>query len=265
MDEKANWKAFYKAEKELFEFINRNCQTRYQIEGCEPKYQEFHTKLGSIIEKPPRFIRYIGSISYGKSDFLSLRQEVSAKYKIAMAGKYKKDHCRFAQYFTNIQQINISVNDAYQSTTLNTTNEVIVKSSYLDKANEIGLCETYAQDTIELKKTGLTSAKVVYETLNSLGEMAISISVDPSEFFAFAQATKIQVRRNTGKQYIARIRAVGQSKSIRTNLGCIVVDESSATNIFESLPQAPRPHRLDARGLEISLPITTDFHFYRKL
>ncbi|EPC9792398.1 hypothetical protein NUKP32_55590 [Klebsiella variicola] len=70
--------------------------------------------------------------------------------------------------------------------------------------------------------------------------------------------------RQTGVQYRATIRHVGESRGRRTMLGLTVIDQDSNPVVAFPGPEAHRPHSLAAAGREIVLSVETPFQFYIK-
>lgn len=265
-DKKAAWHAFYCAEQELYRFLNHEVESVY---GEPPSYIEYETKSGAMHQRPPRFVHWIGRLYVGgEAAYLGLVDNMRQAYLAANeTGRFP---VRWPEFYWGIAQVNISVNSAYSSKPMVHGEAVTLKAKRWPegKAEQNELLAEFAADQLALKQWGLTT---VYcgegVDLNPQGqiEAVLLLSAPAPEVLNVAGCASIQVRKRTGSQYRARIRAAGQSAGKRVKFGLMVLDETSDVNVCLSTPQAPRPHQLSESDRRVLLPIDTNIELYSRI
>ena len=75
-DEKLIWRAFHRAEKRLFDYLVDNCDCLFSVEGDEPAYLEYANRHGVTLEKPPRFVHWIGQLRTSEIDYWHMAEQV---------------------------------------------------------------------------------------------------------------------------------------------------------------------------------------------
>lgn len=56
------WRMFYLSEQKLFSQLNEQCKCLYSSGDDELKYSEFMNQNGTVLNKPPRFVHWIGHL-----------------------------------------------------------------------------------------------------------------------------------------------------------------------------------------------------------
>lgn len=263
MDNKAAWKKFYGIEKNLFAFLNDCSQCLYYIgedDAQDLSYRQYKTSLGTVLEKPPRFIHQVRKLlskSY-EGEYTSLVATLKKAYSRAAGNEFKKYPVRFPEFYRNVEQINISSNAAFSSKPLLPDDIVILKQAEQCDESKQSLME----DIIKLEQQGFYGSTIFegsdgYNTTWCLG-------IPTDTICSFSKSGLVQTRKRTGVQYRALVRACGKSKGVRCKLGLMVLDEVSGALIVNSPPQAPRPHSYRAAGTQITLPIDIEVSFWEK-
>lgn len=265
-DKKQAWRDFYAHEKKMFAYIaSQDCL--YSGNNFELEYSEYITQSCAVIEKPPRFIRRICQLTEDSEFYVSLSKKLHQLYRTAVADSLIKFPVRFPEFYENIEQINVSVNDAFESIAIKPNEIVTIKKKRvfdLTKTEEYD--GEFRGDVQSLQELGINATYSIDDDLNAYGSVSkhALLTVNSDDLFAYANCTSIQRRKKTGNQYRARIRERGQSSGTRIKLGLIVIDKDSDVAIVQSNPQTKRRHALSKTNKTIELPIETDFTLYCK-
>lgn len=260
---KAAWRSFFVAEKALYSFLSEASEGQY---GTLPSFTQIRTKKDSMIEHPPRFVRYIAKLNEGvESDYFSLLADMERTYSL-VKGEGSSRTARWPKFYRDVAQINISINTAYSSMRFHPGSDVPLKSiRQPDNVAEQDVVKmALDEDRITLNKWGLSSAVCQSGFENDqIGRLvAVYRIVAPCADLvriSGVSGSSVQLRRRSGLQYRARVRYYGASSGFRAKLGLIILDEQSDTTIILSQPQALRPHRLSEAKNLLKLPIDSEF------
>ncbi|HGA5099706.1 TPA: hypothetical protein ACISXK_004657, partial [Salmonella enterica subsp. enterica serovar Weltevreden] len=243
------WKMFYLTEQKLFHMLNEQCQCLYSSGDDELKYSEFKNQHGTVLNKPPRFVHWIGHLK-GDADEIKERAALMRNDYVRAVGekKFTKYPSRFPVFYSNVEQINVTQHRAYSS--VRVEGEYVTVKTYTD-------VKDIPPDLEKLRAAGFTP-EVLDEVLFK------SLVIPVAEFYELAGADRIQARRQTGVQYRATVRYVGESRDVRAMLGLMVIDQDSDPAVVFPVPEAPRPHSLAVAGREVQLPVETPYQFFIK-
>lgn len=258
------WKQMIAFERQFYDYVLEN--TEKLLSYNPPR---FVIKEDSDKEVPPSYIRYIcklkpGVMAQTKEQLHHLRQLYELSQGEPFKGRYPS---RFARIYSNVEQINISMHDAYQSWRLKAREfpddpkrkrEITIKELALERLPEPAAEKVIGKVAAEveaLNKWGLSVELSIYAVMGLL--KSVSIIVEEKQLYKRFNTQHIQARRKTGTRYNARVRHVGESASRRQSFGFMLIDEDSpltAEDIYKGPPQASRAHRLDNLGVEIAWP-----------
>lgn len=259
------WRQFYSAEQEFLSYVETNSQCLHQIEGYEPAYIKVETKKG-IIEKPPRWIRWIGLFEGNVEKLLENRQTLLAKHAAAVEDcDNKKRPVRFLQYFENLAHVAISVNPAHQSISVESGRDITIQSIAIWKKEDLPAAKkTLSQSEATLRQHGF---KVVSQSIEMrlLGQKQVLMAilrVSGEEILNHTKSQRLQARKSTGQQYTAGIATHNNQAIKRIHFGFILTKDSSC-NINFSTPRKPRSNTIEAVAEQVSLPVYSDFVFWR--
>lgn len=248
-EQRTDWRRFHLSEQKLFTMINKQCECLYTTRDDQLRYIEFKNQHGTILNKPPRFIHWIGHLDGDASEIKEQIALMKAHYFEAIGkDKFTKFPVRFPVFYNNVVQINITQHLAYSS--VKVEGDYVAIKTYFDDRD-------IPTDLAIVRATGFSAAirdDVLYKSL--------VISTD--ELYEFAKTSQIQMRKLTGTQYRATIRFAGDSRGFRTMLGLILIDQDSNPDVVFPAKEAPRPHSLEATGHEIILPFKTSFRFFKR-
>lgn len=251
MDHKQNkqkWRSFFDLEKSFYEYVTENCEA---LHGTAPKFILVGEQL-----KAPKYIRWIARLNQSDSTEFKQRLELlRAAYREAVGDDFTTYPVRFCDYLEGVEQINVTVNEAFRSEQL--------------KSGFFTLIEEHAeQDNFEMLMIFEENLKEVVKTLDRhriestikvenslLGMTHYFLRVRADDVATYFQTNKIQMRTPSGFHYRARIRYVGDSAGQRMKYGFTVVDQNSPCHVVISNDQAPRPHSLVKQGRELFLPL----------
>ncbi|MCI3067347.1 hypothetical protein [Escherichia coli] len=241
------WKMFYLTEQKLFHMLNEQCQCLYSSGDDELKYSEFKNQHGTVLNKPPRFVHWIGHLK-GDADEIKERAALMRNDYVRAVGekKFTKYPSRFPVFYSNVEQINVTQHRAFSS--VRVEGEYVTVKTYFD-VNDI------PPDMEKLRAAGFTP-EVMDEVLFK------SLVIRTDELYELAGADRIQARRQTGIQYRATVRRAGETRGVRSMLGLMVIDQHSNPAVVFPVPEAPRPHSLAVAGREVLLPVETPYQFF---
>lgn len=243
------WRMFYLSEQKLFTQLNEQCKCLYSSGDDELKYGEFENRHGTVLNKPPRFVHWIGHLQGDATEIKDRAGLVRNDYVRAVGQKnFTKFPSRFPVFYRNVEQINVTQHRAFSS--VRVEGEYVAVKTYAD-VNDI------PPDLEKLRTAGFTP-----EVLDDV--LFKSLVIPVAELYELAGADRIQARRQTGVQYRATVRHAGESRGVRVMLGLMVIDQDSDPMVVFPVPEAPRPHSLVASGREIVLPLETPFQFFAK-
>ncbi|EMV9943727.1 hypothetical protein WKK88_004201 [Salmonella enterica] len=240
---------FYLSEQKLFSELNEQCKCLYSSSDDELKYSEFENQHGTVLNKPPRFVHWIGHLQGDDTEIKNRAGLVRNDYVRAVGQKnFTKFPSRFPVFYRNVEQINVTQHRAFSS--VRVEGEFVTIKTYADVTD-------IPPDLEKISAAGF-SPEVLDEVLFK------SLVIRTDELYEFSGADRIQARRQTGVQYRATVRHCGESRGVRAMLGLMVIDQESDPVVVFPVPEAPRPHSLAAAGREIVLPVETPYQFFIK-
>lgn len=262
MDVNMLWREFYLAEQELYKFLKTQ-EMLHCIEGCAPEYHSKVEKsiLGPdrIVEVAPAYVRCTIALRNGAAikKHHSLYEDTleafeTARIAAAENGGYVTTRLpdRFPQFLTNIEQINLSVNEAVQSLPLEPGGNFLALKQLVDPEDRQ---TSFAEEIKALKEMGIKTE------VDGWGRTRY-LYIDCDSLFEYAGTDKIQHRKYTGSRYLARVRSSvrepGKPKTKRLKYGLLILDKPCP--IYQSLPRSDRDDQLALIGEEIKLPIGID-------
>lgn len=200
--------------------------------------------------------------------FLMLDTNMRLLYKTAMASRFKRYPSRFPQIFSDIEQFNISTQDAIESKLMPMSGLLVLKAyrqELIDDEKELE--KSFKKDVRALHDIGmrLASYRVVEKSAIFRTSTVYELVVPMHEMLTFSGAQAIQRRKSTGKQYRVRMKRTDQEISEQVTFGLMVLTKScEALTINHSKPKAKRSNALDELGQKIELPIESNYSFYRR-
>lgn len=266
-DNTQTWRKFYCAERELFEYLVDNCNCLFSVEGHEPAYLEYPNQHGVMLEKPPRFVHWIGQLKVSEIEYWSMVERVQVLYRAALGSKFKNYPVRFPQFYQGVEQINISSSTAFESKAVNGSELILKESLISDPEQEKRVREIFESDVAMLCDISFPVPEIRITTkltpFNGV-QPFLELFVKTERLFNYAGTSNIQKRRMTGTAYRTLVRFIGQSFGHRRKLGLMIIDQDSDVSIVQANKQAPRPHALAVSGDQLRLPIALDFQLFRK-
>ena len=237
------------------------------VPGHEPEYETYQLVDGTTRERLAKFIHWIGRFKGDHREYQDRMADLEASFKQAIGIKFRRFPVNLPTLHHNIEQVNISRHQAYQSTQV-TGPRLALGSRDMPKnaINQESLREEYEDLATQLKRVGLPATISVEPKLGltgSIGEL-LTLSVSTTDLYDYAGIARVQKRTFTGEQFRARIRPRGDTAGYRGRFGLLLLDQYSQDNIVEANKQADRPQRLDAIGARIELPIEMAFALYRR-
>ncbi|RYY74599.1 MAG: hypothetical protein EOO52_13625 [Gammaproteobacteria bacterium] len=269
-ENKEQWKDFFNAEKGLFEFLRRFCDCLHSIgvnneTAPHLSYAEYVTPAGVTLERPPRFIHWIGRLRSSEDEltYAELAKHVLDMYRKAVGKKFTHYPVRFPEFYKSVDQINISSSSAYSSKSLDANDVVRLKTlQYINTNQRTNAIRLLNDDIKILNGAGYPGAYVANVT--DLRAVAVALEIPAQIIIKKAGGGKIQMREYTGQQYRALVRKSGETKGLRKKLGLMVLSNDSIADIFFSAPQAPRKHSYESCGTSVDLQIHTDVKLWVK-
>lgn len=239
MSTRSLWREYYIKRDELYDYIKENTIC---LRSDEENKEE--TDFGRT-----RRVNKVRGIYYTKDQEILL--SISKKSKelenffneITMGKRKSMD---IPMVFTDVENINITINEAYESIKIDKNNA----EKYLDIAKDDVLRLSWGEYYSENMKK--------YKLENFLQFAAIK----NKDLLALANAKVLQARKYSGNKYMIKIRKKGEHLSKRERYGFIVVD--TIPSIYDSPKQAKRSHALDFTGNEFECPIPSLYNFYIK-
>lgn len=247
-DSDKRWSNYYFAEQCLFDFISANANTL--IEHDPPEYLIVNKPYIGVVATPPKYVRGIYQIkekSY-EADFIKLLEKKKKLFIKAVGKEFKRFPIRTAQYYENVTQINISLNQAYESLKIR-PNQYFTIFFLPVPRDEIE--RNIALEILNTLIAELESINIHARTTTS--RVGLGVAINTNHLFEYANTTNIQARRPSGDQYRALLRHTNETKGNRIKYGFIVINAESNCRVFASIPEAERPHTLNKTGNVITL------------
>lgn len=266
-DKNRLWRTFHKAERQLFDYLVDNCDCLFAVEGDEPAYREYVNQHGVTLERPPRFVHWIGQLRSSEIEYLHQAEQVRELYQTAVGLQLKKYPVRFSEFYRGVEQINISSSTAFESKAVKGAFLVLKEALIPDLDHEKWVLEAFEADITALKGIDFPAPEIrKFSKLTPFGgvQKFLELVIDTNLLFDYAGTRNIQKRRLTGTAYRALVRFSGQSFGHRRKLGLMVIDPHSEVSIVHANKQADRPHSLAVSGDQLQLPIELDFQLFRK-
>lgn len=241
-EEKKLWKQFFEAEKQMFKFVQSH--TEVLIEHNKPEY----VLLEDEREVAPTYVRGIYRFKNKKieSQFIEILDDYKSRYKKVLGDKFKSYPIRTPEFYKDVKQINITINQAFESIKLikNDWFRIYFTPAYpkiLDKAM-LDIQEVMK----DFENIGIRSQMGILKT-------GLTVDISTDDLFRYCQTDNIQARRASGSQYRALLRHDGEFNGKRIKYGFILVDTESICSVYTSIPEATRRHSLAHVGNKISL------------
>lgn len=269
MDKDVNqiWRAFHRAERRMYDYLVDNCDCLFTVEGHEPAYLEYTNRHGLTLEKPPRFVHWVGQLRTSEIDYWHMAEQVQELYQAALGSEFKNYPVRFPQFYRDVEQINVSSSTAFESKAVKGSELILKESTISGPEQEKWARERFEAD-IEMLETIAFPAPAIRKTLKIMPfggvQECLELVIKTDLLFDYAGTNNIQKRRMTGTAYRALVRLSGQSFGHKRKLGLMIIDEHSDVTIVQANKQAPRPHALAVNGDQLSLPIELGFKLFRK-
>lgn len=125
------WRMFYLSEQKLFSQLNEQCKCLYSSGDDELKYSEFMNQNGTVLNKPPRFVHWIGHLKGDNTEIKDLAGLVRNDYVRAVGQKnFTKFPSRFPVFYHNVEQINVTQHRAFSS--VRVEGEFVAVKTYTD-------------------------------------------------------------------------------------------------------------------------------------
>ncbi len=254
----AKWKHYHDKQKSLWDWISLHSRVLHEVEDCEPKYV-----IDSItgFNECPKYVRTVVQLfdKSSEDELIKRISELDLMHK-DIVGKDKKSAENLPRLLCQVDTITISTETAHQSFMLQRTKSEDDKPNYL----WVGSFRMNAEGTEKYLEViqSIESNQFDYRIEDNPHGRDVFVSHD--SILNFAKSDVLQARRFTGTQYRVRIRYSGESKSIRQKYGFLVLSSDSKSNVFESIPEAERPHKLDKIAKKVQLPFKTDWQIYAK-
>ena len=110
------WRMFYLSEQKLFSQLNEQCKCLYSSGDDELKYSEFMNQNGTVLNKPPRFVHWIGHLKGDDTEIKDQAGLVRNDYVRAVGQEnFSKFPSRFPVFYHNVEQINVTQHRAFSS------------------------------------------------------------------------------------------------------------------------------------------------------
>lgn len=239
MSTQSLWREYYIKRDELYDYIKENTIC---LRSDEENREE--TDFGRT-----RRVNKVRGIYYTKDQ--EILSSISKKSKelenffneITMGKRKSMD---IPMIFNDIENINITINEAYESIKIDKNNAEKYFDIVKDSVLRLDWGENYSEN---MKK---------YKLENFLQFAAIK----NKDLLKLANAKVLQVRKKSGNKYMVKIRKKCEHQSIRERYGFIVVD--TIPSIYDSPKQAKRSHSLELIGEEFECPIPSSYTFYIK-
>lgn len=239
MSTRSLWREYYIKRDELYDYIKENTIC---LRSDEENREE--TDFGRT-----RRVNKVRGIYYTKDQ--EILSSISKKSKelenffneITMGKRKSMD---IPMIFNDIENINITINEAYESIKIDKNNTEKYFDIVKDSVLRLDWGENYSEN---MKK---------YKLENFLQFAAIK----NKDLLKLANAKVLQVRKKSGNKYMVKIRKKCEHQSIRERYGFIVVD--TIPSIYDSPKQAKRSHSLELIGEEFECPIPSSYTFYIK-
>nr|WP_317279421.1 hypothetical protein [uncultured Fusobacterium sp.] len=239
MSTRSLWREYYIKRDELYDYIKENTIC---LRSDEENREE--TDFGRT-----RRVNKVRGIYYTKDQ--EMLSSISKKSKelenffneITMGKRKSMD---IPMIFNDVENINITINEAYESIKIDKNNAEKYFDIVKDSVLRLDWGENYSEN---MKK---------YKLENFLQFAAIK----NKDLLKLANAKVLQVRKKSGNKYMVKIRKKCEHQSIRERYGFIVVD--TIPSIYDSPKQAKRSHSLELIGEEFECPIPSSYTFYIK-
>lgn len=239
MSTRSLWREYYIKRDELYDYIKENTIC---LRSDEENREE--TDFGRT-----RRVNKVRGIYYTKDQ--EILSSISKKSKelenffneITMGKRKSMD---IPMIFNDVENINITINEAYESIKIDKNNAEKYFDIVKDSVLRLDWGENYSEN---MKK---------YKLENFLQFAAIK----NKDLLKLANAKVLQVRKKSGNKYMVKIRKKDEHQSIRERYGFIVVD--TIPSIYDSPKQAKRSHSLELIGEEFECPIPSSYTFYIK-
>ena len=275
---KGFWHNFFCYEERFLEWVNQNTEVITSLEQDDLlSYRSIYDTQGQAVQghtKAPQAFRHVCFLRNADdaNELLERIRELKRVYLLPVLTEAKEMKLsqseidelmgrlpnRFPEYYSGIDQINISINDAYSSKriTQDTKERLTIKTYLLTDKNNFSEIKAEAEkDRSVLVRFGLNSASVNSERIK-VG--VIKLDIDASELVRISKAESLQLRVHTGDQYRARLFEQSGTTSL-VRFGLIILD--AHCSIHHVLPRPQRSISLQKIGRQFELPISSCSNF----
>lgn len=233
------WREYYIKRDELYDYIKENtiCLRSDEEDREETDFgrtRRVNKVRGIYYTKDKEILDSISNKSKELEDFFN------------ELNQGKRKCLDIPMIFNDVENINITINEAYESIKIDKNNAEKYFDIVKDSVLRLDWGENYSEN---MKK---------YKLENFLQFAAIK----NKDLLKLANAKVLQVRKKSGNKYMVKIRKKGEHQSIRERYGFIVVD--TIPSIYDSPKQAKRSHSLEFIGEEFECPIPSSYTFYIK-
>lgn len=233
------WREYYIKRDELYDYIKENtiCLRSDEEDREETDFgrtRRVNKVRGIYYTKDKEILDSISNKSKELEDFFN------------ELNQGKRKCLDIPMIFNDVENINITINEAYESIKIDKNNA----EKYFDIARDSVLRLNWGENYSENMKK--------YKLENFLQFAAIQ----NKDLLKLANAKVLQVRKKSGNKYMVKIRKEGEHQSIRERYGFIVID--TIPSIYDSPKQAKRSHSLEFIGEEFECPIPSPYTFYIK-
>lgn len=256
------WNEFYALEESFLAWLNNHAIVILDINASSPMftkegesaafgYDYFTNASGKRLSRPPRYVRKC--ITFSSMELFEECQEkaslIEEKYReAAIFLKKDKSKLRFPQrfplFFSNVEQINHSSDNAFSSKLISLRERFVLFSGLIDQDMAADIVSAF-------KKAGFSSLHVDYEPLT------MEITVDGIELYRYfdcSEGSVLRCRRHTGTQYTVRILFGDAQRAVRSKFGLIVIDPESTPSFYKSPPRKKRSDTIELSSREVFLP-----------
>lgn len=233
------WREYYIKRDELYDYIKENtiCLRSDEEDREETDFgrtRRVNKVRGIYYTKDKEILDSISNKSKELEDFFN------------ELNQGKRKCLDIPMIFNDVENINITINEAYESIKIDKNNA----EKYFDIARDSVLRLNWGENYSENMKK--------YKLENFLQFAAIQ----NKDLLKLANAKVLQVRKKSGNKYMVKIRKEGEHQSIRERYGFIVID--TIPSIYDFPKQAKRSHSLEFIGEEFECPIPSPYTFYIK-
>lgn len=259
------WKDYFKEEERLYELVNKYAKPIHVVEGFEPAFREFLSVTGRKLSKPPRWIRYFGLYKGSPEKLNNLLSDLQELHKLAVEQERNSNPpVRWPKIYQSIDRLTLSVNSAYQSIEVKEARVIEVRAIFAFDIEQItAIRDELFIDAEILRKVGIDAwvSQAVKNTAMGVSEVIV-LNVQGEDLLTYFKANKLTARKQTGNQYVANIAEEPNSPAHKSSFGFILALGGNC-QFYNALPRKPRADSLEKIAENVSLPVASDFEFWK--